>query len=85
MYENTDSQHPSGLHPHYSKTEHILWLLKIYLFAQILKLQGHKNTLSYIKHQYSSNYQQYKLVKLCWLRYLYKQNNTGREQLKQVN
>ena len=42
------------------------------LFAQILKLQGHKNTLSYRKHQKISNDQQYKLVKLCCLIYFYK-------------
>lgn len=50
-----------------------------FLFAQRLELQGHKNTLSYRKHQILSNDQQYKLVKLCCLRYLYKPTE-GREE-----
>lgn len=54
------------------KHTHTLLTVKGHLFAQILELQGHKNTLSYIKHQILSTCQQYKLVKLCCLRYLYK-------------
>lgn len=42
------------------------------LFAQRLYLQGHGSTLSYRKHQVLSNDQQYKPVKLCCLRCLYK-------------